>query len=62
MREEIILEIVGNQEENQKGRGLNQEDQKIASTMENQGMRRKIARLERTMKEKIKIETRRKMW
>ena len=61
MREELILEIMGNQEENQRGRGLNQEDQKIVGTVGNQGTRRKIAGLERTMKEKNKMETKRQM-
>ena len=41
MREEITLEIVGNQNESQRGRGLNQEEQKITSIMRNQGTRRK---------------------
>ena len=40
-----------NQKESQRGRGLNQEDQKIASTMGKQGIRRKIVEIERTMKE-----------
>ena len=31
LREEVILEIMGNQEESQKGGGLNREDQMIAS-------------------------------
>ena len=53
---------MGNQKESKRGRGLNQEDQKIASTVRNQGTRRKIAGLERTMKEKRKMETRRTMW
>ena len=35
LKEEIILEIVRNQEESQRGRGLNPEDQEIASTMGN---------------------------
>ena len=35
LREEVLLEIVGNQEEIQKGGGLNQEDQKIAATVGN---------------------------
>ena len=42
MREEITLEIVGNQKEIQRGRGLDQEDQNISSILGNQGMRRKI--------------------
>ena len=62
MREEITLEIMGNQKESQRGRGLNQDDQKIVGTVGNQGTRRKIAGLERTMKEKSKMETRRQMW
>ena len=59
MREEITVEIMENQEENQRGRGLNREDQEIASTMGNQGRRRKITKLERTMKEKNKMVTKR---
>ena len=62
MREEITLEIVGNQKVSQRGKGINQEDQKIAGTMENQGTRRKINGLKRILKEKIKMETRRKIW
>ena len=33
LREEVILEIVGNQEESQKGGGLNQEDRTIADVV-----------------------------
>ena len=62
MREEVIMEIMRNQEENQTGRGLNQEDQKTGGTVRNQGIKRKIDRLKRTMKEKSKMETRRKTW
>ena len=62
MKEEITFEIVGNQKESQRGKGLNQEDQKIAGTIGNQSTRRKIARIKRIMKEKSKIERRRKMW
>ena len=51
MREEVILEIVGNQEESQKGGGLNQEDRTIAGIVGNQGTKRKIVGLERKMKE-----------
>ena len=51
MREEVILEIVGNQEESQRGGGLNQEDQMIAGIVGNQGTKRKIVRIERKMKE-----------
>ena len=51
LREEVILEIMRNQEESQRGRGLNLEDQEIASTLGNQGIRRKIVGLKRTMKE-----------
>ena len=61
MREEITLKIVGNQKESQRGRGLNQEDQKIASTMGNQGTIRNIDELKRKIKEKSKMKTRRKM-
>ena len=35
LREEIILEIVGNQEESQKGGGLNREDQMTAGIVKN---------------------------
>ena len=35
MREEKILEIMGNQEKNQRGRGLNLEDQDIGSIVGN---------------------------
>ena len=45
MKEEITLEIMGNQKKSQRGKGLNQEDQKIASIVENQGTRRKIVGL-----------------
>ena len=45
MRDKITLEIVRNQKEIQRGRGLNQEDQKIASIVGNQGTRRKIVGL-----------------
>ena len=62
LREEAILEIMENQEEIQKGRGLNQEDQEIIGTVGNEGTRRKIIGIERTMKEKNKMETRRQMW
>ena len=51
MREEVILEIVGNQEESQKGGGLNQEDRMTVGTMENWGTKRKIVGIERKMKE-----------
>ena len=53
---------MGNKEESQRGRGLNPKNQVIASTMGNQGIRRKIVRLERTMKEINQKGTRRKMW
>ena len=62
LREEVMLEIMGNQEESQRGRGLNPYDQEIASTMENQGIRRKIVGIERKMKERNQMETRRQMW
>ena len=61
MREEVILEIVGNQEDSQKGGGLNKEDRTIASTMGNHGTKRKIVGIKRKMKEINKMETRRKM-
>ena len=35
MRVEITLETMGNEEESQRGRGLNREDQRIAGTVEN---------------------------
>ena len=35
MREDIILEIMKNKEESQRGRGLNREDKKIVGTVEN---------------------------
>ena len=56
------MEILGNQEESKRGRGLNPEDQEITSTIENQGIRRKIARLERKMNKVNKKGIRRKMW
>ena len=62
MREEVILEIVGNQEESQKGGGLNQEDQMIAGIVRNQGTKRKIVGLERNMKEINQMQTKRQMW
>ena len=62
LREEVILGIVENQEESQKGGGLNQEDQMIASIVGNQGTKRKIVGLERKMKEINQMETRRQMW
>ena len=51
MREETILEIMGNQEESQRERGLNLEDQEIVGTVGNQGIRRKIVGLKIKMKE-----------
>ena len=51
MREEVILEIMGNQEESQKGGGLNREDQKITGTMGSQDTKRKIVGIKRKMKE-----------
>ena len=51
LREENILEIMGNQEESQRERGLNPKDQEIVGTVVNQGIRRKVFGLERTMKE-----------
>ena len=62
LREETIMEIVGNQEENQRERGINPEDKEIASTVGNQGIRRKIVGLERTMKEINQKGKKRKMW
>ena len=40
LKEEIILEIMGNQEESQRGRGLNLEDWEIVGAMGNKGIRR----------------------
>ena len=51
MREEVILEIMGNQEESPKGGGLNREGQMTASIVGNQGTKRNIVGLERKMKE-----------
>ena len=51
MREEITLEIMGNQEESQRERGFNLEDQEIASTMVKYGIRRNIVGLKRKIKE-----------
>ena len=62
MREEVILEIVGNQEESQKGGGLNREDRMTAGTVGNQGTKRKIVGIKRKMKEINQMETRRQMW
>ena len=62
MREEVILEIMGNQEESQKGGGLNQEDQMIASIVGNQGTKRKIVGLDRKMKQINQMQTKRQMW
>ena len=42
---------MGNQEESQRGRGLNQEDQIISSIVGKQGIRRNIFEIERKMKE-----------
>lgn len=53
---------MGNQEENQREKSLNLKDQKIVATMGNQGMRRNIDSLGRTMKKITKKEARRKMW
>ena len=62
MRDEVILKIMGNQEESQKGGGLNQEDRMTVGTVGNQGTKRKIVGIERKMKEINKMETRRQMW
>ena len=62
LREEVTLEIVENQEESQKGRGLNQEDRTTAGTVGNQGTKRKITGIKRKMKEINKMETRTQMW
>ena len=51
MREEVILKIMGNQEESQKGGGLNQEDQMTIGFVGNEGIKRKIVGIERKMKE-----------
>ena len=37
LREEVILEIMGNQEESKRGGGINREDQTAAGTVGNQG-------------------------
>ena len=42
LREEVILKIVGNQEESQKEGGLNREDQTTAGTMGNQGTKERL--------------------
>ena len=62
MREEITLEIIGNQEESQRGIGLNPKGQEIVGIVVNNGIRRKIVRLERIMKETNKKGTRRQLW
>ena len=62
MRGEVILEIMVNQEESQRGGGLNREDWMIVGIVEYEGIRRNIARFERTMEETNKMETRRQMW
>ena len=51
MREEVILEIMRNQEERQRGKGLNLQDKEIAGIVVNQGTKRKIVGIERKMKE-----------
>ena len=40
-----------NEEESQRGRGLNPEDREIVGSVVNQGIRRKIVGIKRTMKE-----------
>ena len=62
LREEVTLEIMGNQEESQRGRGLNPEERGIASTMVKHGIRRKIVGIKRKMKEINQMETSRQMW
>ena len=52
---------MGNQEESQRGRGLNL-GQMTTSTVGNQGIRRKIAGLERKRKEINQKGIRRKIW
>lgn len=47
LKDEIILKIVRNQEESQRGKGLNRENQTTIGTMGNQGIRRNIVGLER---------------
>ena len=49
LREEVIPEIMGNQEESQKGGGLNQEDQMTTDTIGNQGIKRKIVGIKRKL-------------
>ena len=51
-----------NQEESQKGGGLNRDDKTTDGTMGNQGIRRKIIGLEIKMNRKSKMETRMQMW
>ena len=62
MREEVILEIMGNQEESQKGGGLNQENQMTVGNMVKHGIRRKIDKIERTIKEINQKGKKRQMW
>ena len=62
LRKEVIPEIMGNQEESQKGGGLNREDQTIVGTMGNTGTKRNIFGIEIKMKEINQMETRRQMW
>ena len=53
---------MGNYEKSQRGRGLNPEDQETVGIVENEGIRRNIVGLERTMKGINQTQTRRKMW
>ena len=53
---------MGNQEESQRGGGLNREDQMTTGTVVKMGIKRKTSELERKMKEKNQMETRRQMW
>ena len=56
------MEIMGNQEESQRGGGLNTEGQEIVGTIVKQGIRRKIVGLNRKMEEINQKRTRRKIW
>ena len=53
---------MGNQEESQRGGGLNQEDQMTVGTVGNQSTKRKMFGIEIKMKEINQMETRRQMW
>ena len=61
-KRKTILEIMGNQEESRRERGLNPEDKEIFGIVVNQGIRRKIVGLKRIIKEINHKGTRRKIW